>query len=110
MQNLKWYVLNENFNARKIELFNIFNHSGLTESLEKILKKYTNFEDFKEKLKNKLFYYFNSKREYEILVKDLGKTIEEKISVYDQVIPNVDLLANYIIDEYNKNKRKKLEK
>lgn len=102
---MKWYVLKYNFNKGKIENFNIFDSSRFNECVEKLLKKYITFEDFKEKLDKDLMYCFWSKREYEIMCADLFETnIEkyEKIDVYRQLKPNLDILARYIIDEYNK--------
>ena len=101
---MKWYVLRYNFNKGKIENFNIFDSSRFNECIVKLLKKYTSFEDFKENLDKDLMYCFWSKREYEIMCADLfEKDMEnyEKISVYDQVKPNLDVLARYILGEYN---------
>ena len=111
--NLEWFVLNHNFNENKIENFNIFHSSRFLDCLEKSIKKYTTFENFKKELRSDLMYCFWSKAEYEIIAGGLfSKTDEEffKIDIFAQVEPNLDILANYIIDEVNKKKRKKLEK
>lgn len=116
MENLKWYVLRKDFNTDKIEQFNIFDHWKFTEAIEEALKKYENFDTFKENVKKELMYYFWCKSEYEILITDLFVDIEklewddfEKIDIYSQVLPNLDILCRYIIEEYNKKKRNKLE-
>ena len=104
MENLKWYVLNYDFNAKKIENFNIFRSVRFTEGVQELLEHYITFEDFVEKLESELRYSFWSKREYEIFVGDAFETnIEnfEKIDIYSQVKPNVKILAKYIIDNYN---------
>lgn len=113
MENLKWYVLRKDFNADKMERFNIFDHRGFAEDIEKVLKKYENFNTFKESVKKELMYYFWCKSEYEIIVGGLHTELDwenfEKIDIYSQVLPNLDILCRYIIEEYNKKKRKKLE-
>ena len=104
MEDLKWYVLNYNFNEKKVENFNIFRSIRFTESVQDLLDNYITFEDFVEKLDRKLKYSFWSKREYEISVGDAFETDldkYEKIDIYSQVKPNVKILAKYIIDNYN---------
>lgn len=111
--NLKWYVLNHDFNKNTIEKWNIFNSSRFIDGLNNLLKKYTTFSDFKEKLEKELMYCFWSKAEYEIIVGGLFAKEDKdffKIDIYSQVKPNLDILANYIIDEVNKKKRKKFVK
>lgn len=108
---MKWYVLNYEFNKKKIELFNIFNSSKFNEGVEKLLKKYTTFSNFVDELDSLAMYCFWCKAEYEILCGGLiskeGKL--EKINVYTQLKNNIETLAKYVILEYNKNKRKKIE-
>ena len=104
MENLKWYVLNYDFNGKKVENFNIFRSVRFTEGVQDLLDNYITFEDFVEKLDRKLKYSFWSKREYEISVGDAFETDldkYEKIDIYSQVKPNVKILAKYIIDNYN---------
>lgn len=98
-QKLEWYVLNYDFNKQKIEYYNIFNHTYLLESLQKILNNYTNFNDYIEQLDKLLRYCFWSKREYEISVGDAFETDLtkfKKIDVYFQLKPNIELLGIYI--------------
>lgn len=104
MENLKWYVLNYDFNRKKVENFNIFRNIRFVEGVQDLLEHYITFEDFVEKLESELKYAFWSKREYEISVSDAFETDlnkYEKIDVYSQVKPNVRILAKYIIDNYN---------
>ena len=98
-QKLEWYVLNYDFNKQKIEYYNIFNHTYLLESLQKILNNYTNFNDYIEQLDKLLRYCFWSKREYEISIGDAFETDLtklKKIDVYFQLQPNIKLLGIYI--------------
>jgi hypothetical protein len=111
--NLRWYVLNHNFNANTITKFNIFDSSRFNDCLDNLIKKYSNFEDFKIKLKNDLRYCFWSKAEYEIIAGGLFAREGNdffKIDVYSQIEPNIDILADYIFEKVNEKKKKKLVK
>lgn len=106
MKEREFYVLNYDFNGKKIEAFNIFCNVKLLDGIDKLLEEYISFDDFCEKLDSLLRYCFWSKREYEISVadafeEDLSKY--EKIDVYRQVAPNLKLIANLIIDYHNEN-------
>lgn len=109
-ENLEWYVLEHDFNSDQIRQFNIFDSLNFTKWLEVAVKKYENYGKFKEDLRGALFYAFGSKAEYEIICKGLVSTKDNefKIDVYTQVLPNLDILAKYILTEVNKKKRKKL--
>lgn len=110
IENLEWYVLNHDFNKDEIEKFNIFRSINFTKWVDIAIKKYETYEKFREDLRGALFYAFCSKAEYEIICKGLVsiKDNEFKIDVYEQVLPNLDILAKYILTEVNKKKRKKL--
>jgi len=102
----KFYVLNYDFNSKKMVMYNIFNNARLTEGIDELIANFITYEDFREKLKNLLMYCFWSKREYEIMATDLfeddpGKW--EKIDIYYQVLPNIDVIAKIIIDCHNEN-------
>lgn len=104
---LKYYVMIEDFNNENVRMFNIFNHSYIDKELPKLLKAYTSYEDFKERLTRLFKYCFWSKREWEMFITVRDK--EVKVSVYKQIEPNIDLIIHYIIEEYNKHHRKKIE-
>lgn len=100
---MEWYVLNYNFNEKKVETFNIFRNARFSEAIQELLENYITFDDFVEKLKNEVKYSFWSKREYEISVGD-AFCVEEELEKWDifmQVLPNIKILAKYIIDFYN---------
>ena len=59
-----WNVYNRDFNSRKIEVFNIFDHSSFRDSVRKLRKKKLPKEEFAEQLKREVMYYFWSKYEY----------------------------------------------
>lgn len=102
---MEWYVLNYNFNEKKVEYFNIFRSCRFSDGVEELLENFVSFEDFSEKLNRLLRYCFWCKAEYEIMV---GRLCEEdtnkytKVDIYSQVKPNIRVLAKYILDEYNK--------
>lgn len=68
MKDLKWYVYCHDFNGRKIKSFNVFAHGRFREDVEKDLKKYKNKEEFAERLRRNLSYYFWSKAEWEVVI------------------------------------------
>ena len=105
------YVLLHDFNTDRIELFNIFQSHNFLYGVMKALEK-TNYNEFRNEINNWLMYSFWSKCEYEIVCG--GLFVEqpehlEKIDVYYQVKNNVDVLSRYIIAEYNKKRKKKIE-
>ena len=57
-----------NFNGRSIEKFNIFDHGRFLEDVKKDLKKYADKEEFSERLRGHLFYYYGSKCEWEVVI------------------------------------------
>ena len=96
---LEWYVLNYDWNAKKIINFNIFGASFIEKLYKEVKKKkVANTEDLKQFIDNWAKYYFSSRREYEIAVGDLGTKEEdlEKIDVYRQIKPNLDRITEYV--------------
>ena len=102
---MEWYVLNYNFNLKKIEPINIFNYGNFLKDIKEIQKEYIerkeDIEFFENKINSELLYYFWSKREYEISVGDLfEKDLEkyEKIDVYYQVKINFKAFIEYLLN------------
>lgn len=102
---MEWYVLNYNFNLKKIEPINIFNYGNLLEEIKEIYKEYIerkeDIEFFENKINSQLLYYFWSRREYEISVGDLfEKDLEkyEKIDVYYQIKMNFKAFIEYLLN------------
>ena len=101
---MEWYVLNYDFNGKKVEDFNIFRNIKLLRFLDEARENFITFDKFVEDLDNELKYYFWSKAEYEIMVGDLFEQDldkYEKIDVYRQLKPNVKTIAKYIVDYWN---------
>ena len=126
-----WNVYIENFNTKKIEVYNIFDHASFKHN---ILQEYSickSKEVFFDKLKRELTYYFWCKCEWEMVITDwpthitvdeiedlndelsryesrwhrkpyslnVDLPIQKKISVYDQVMLNWDIFAEYVWNE-----------
>ena len=65
---LEWYVYRENWNNKKIEAFNIFNHSRFYDDVMKALKNFDNKEEFAEEVKKSLMWCYWCKSEYEVVI------------------------------------------
>lgn len=68
VKDLKWIVYYDSFNNKEIKTFNIFEHGGFREDVEKYFKKYKDKEEFAEHLRRSLFYYYGSKAEWEVVI------------------------------------------
>lgn len=98
---MKWNVYFHNFNTNKIEEYNIFNHSSFRYEVKQLIKKYKDKDTFIEKLKSELMYYFWKKSEWEVIVSPWVGRKEPcniKIDVYDQVMLNWNVFADYVWD------------
>lgn len=65
---MTWNVFRESINRREIVKYNIFNHSGFANEVDELLKEDVTRDEFDEKLRMILFYYFGSKAEYEVVI------------------------------------------
>ena len=103
---MKWFVLNYDFNSKKVVDYNIFNNIKFSRGVNELVENYDgDFKDFALNLNSLAKYCFWSKREYEISVGDLFEqdiNAYEKIDVYRQVEKNIEVLAHYILSESNK--------
>lgn len=66
---MEWIVYNFNINKQKIETYNIFEHGSFLRYIKKAIKKYKDKDEFTEKLRSELMYYFWSKAEHELIIK-----------------------------------------
>lgn len=106
--NLSWYVYRQDANSGKIEPWNIFEHGRFSEDTMANIKRFCPKQNdgdnsemaksaFEQQIKSDLMYYFWSKAEYEIILKNwIGKDCEIKIDVYDQVMLNFDKFIDYL--------------
>ena len=98
----QWMVLYHNRNAKKIEPHNVLRHGGIREDIVKATKKCKTKEEFADKLRSSLMYYYWSKCEWEIIVGPWcgGRDTKEiKIDVFDQVMYNWEHFLEYVWNE-----------
>ena len=106
---LEWYAMDYNWNKQKVEFINVLRddlveriQNGMKKKDFSIDKKIETLDDLKTVVQRELMYHFWAKAEYEITVGDLfPKTVEEleKVSIYDQLKPNLDRIVEYINNE-----------
>lgn len=101
---MEWYVYRHDTNKGKIIKYNVVN-TGVIDHLIKMLnqikeeKGHWNYDDFKEAAKQIYRYYYWSKSEHEIVIKEwVGKETEEKIDVFDQLMLNWDIFVDHLYD------------
>ena len=63
-----WNVYREDFNNRAIVKYNIFNHRGFAQDVNKLLKEDITKDEFIERLKRSLMYWFWCKSEHEVVI------------------------------------------
>ena len=133
---LEFYVLNYNWNAKKVVNYNIFNNINVYETAVREAKKYLRNpgkykhyvmgfgkdesyylygkEAFIEELRMTVSWQERSRREYEISVGDAFETDLEKFEKWDcyqQFEPNKELVADYVLNQVRKFlKEQKLKK
>lgn len=96
-----WNVYRYDVNARKIYVYNIFNHGEFWMYIQELFNtpetKMTK-EYFSNKLERELLYYFWSKCEHEIIIAPwIGdENAAIKVDVYDQVMNNWEHFDNYL--------------
>lgn len=67
---MKWYVYRENANTKRIEIYNIFDHASFKADVQEAYATSKTKDEFVERLKRSLMYYFWSKCEYEVVITD----------------------------------------
>lgn len=96
---LQWNVYHINSMKNKVETFNVFNHWRFREEMIKTLLNSNTKEEFSEKLRHSVFYYFGWKYEYEICITSLFSNREEtdeKIDIRHQLLLNWDRFIDYL--------------
>lgn len=93
---IKWNVYYYDVNRKKINTYNIFEHSSFKKEFSVLLKCDLTKEVFSDQLKHILQYYFWGKCEWEIVLNhDNGTNINRKIDIYEQVMLNWDKFVEY---------------
>lgn len=111
MEKLEWYCMEWDFNADKPCMFNIMRAINIEDLRKKLRYKgkkpneynsIKNYEELKKYLKNAFFYRFWRKSEHEMIVKSwpcADKSPEVKVDVYDQILPNLERIAEYVVQK-----------
>lgn len=121
--NLCWNVYEHELNSNEIKVYNIFDHGRFFEDVKESLKKCKDKEDFKERIKRHLFYYFGFKCKWEVIItswpayickEELERLYDEatsgehlygvhprlevarKIDIREQVMLNFDVFIDYV--------------
>ena len=93
---MEWNVYRHDSNWNKIVKWNIFDHGMFREDMRILLQNNLIKDDFSKRLETTVSYYFWSKTEYEIILKPwVGKDIEVKIDIYNQLKMNWDKFVDY---------------
>lgn len=107
MVAFEYWVLNYNFNTKSIEYYNIFDNISVLECTNDLCKQYKRkkmtFNEFMEELRKTIAWQEWSRVEYEISVgapfEDDCKKLE-KWDAYQQALPNIRLIAKYVLEKY----------
>lgn len=113
---MEWNVYRIGYSRDNVETFNIFYHFHFLEGCAKAAKeKEITKEQFAERLKSELLYYYGYKYEWEILISCLLSRDDEKsrkVDVREQIMINFDHFLDYVwnnrselIKQYNAKKR-----
>lgn len=101
---LHFYVLNYDFNKKKVVLFNIFDNIHVYEATLQLVDDYNDnkysFEEFVNELIKIVQWQEWGRREYEISVGDAFETNLEKFEKWDcfeQFKPNAEMFAHYLL-------------
>lgn len=111
---LEWNVYVSNFNGKRIETDNVFEHGGFIKDCQEAYKKYKDDKDaFLEKVRRSLMYYYWSKTEWEIIISHWPpreNAQDMKIDVFDQVMLNWPIFSEYVWnnrDEFKVRRKRK---
>lgn len=99
----EFYVPQYNFNAKKIEMWNIFDNIHVYNNVVKLtrdhIKNGTPYEEYKEELRKIIQWQEWGRCEYEVLIGGWPPTDElEKWDAYGMALPNIDLIAQMCIE------------
>lgn len=96
-----WNVYVDDFNAKEIGTYDIMQNSRFVEDARKAIKECETRDEFAERIRRDLMYYFWSKCEWEIILSDWPPSgqVEKKIDVFDQVMLNFDVFVDYLWEE-----------
>ena len=125
----EFYVLNYDFNRKKVFMYNIFNNIRVQEWTENAVRKYLRapkkftytpysgsreriygFDAFVMELDRTIAWQERMRREYEISVADAFETDIDKLEKWDcymQAAPNMEIIAREVIYQYKQQLKSK---
>lgn len=110
--NFEFYVLNYDFNRKKVILYNIFNNVQVYDWSLKLTRKRARNDikddEYRKELRSIIQWQEWSRREYEISVGDAFErdcTKLEKWDCYEQAKPNIELIADMCLKRYRQWKK-----
>lgn len=94
--NLQWYVLKWDSMQNKIVNYNVL--TGVAEDLyiEVKAKRVSDRNLLKKYLQHYFMYNYWGKAEHEMYISDLYGNHYEKIDIWRQIKPNLDLIVDYV--------------
>ena len=95
---MEWYAYYHDSNAKKIRPLNVFDHGGFRRDFQKLLKKkYIDRDAFSKELRSSMMYYFWSKCEYEVIIKEwVGVPAQLHVDIFQQVEMNWSHFVDYL--------------
>ena len=96
---LEWNVYYEDFNNKRIDIFNVFDHGRFYDDVVKLIHRHPTKKEFSEELKTSARYFFWSKCEWEILITAWvpnNRFDDMKVDIFNQLTLNWDAFVNYI--------------
>ena len=111
---LEWWVWYFNFNAKRIEKYNVFAHGGFLDDCKKIARKCKDDKYiFAETLRRSAMYFFWAKCEWEIVICGFPPAwdgVRDKIDVFAQLTANWDAFVDYVWDHAAELRRREKKK
>lgn len=104
---MEYYVLRQDYKNGGIASYNLFEDKDFRNRLLKIIENYVTYEEYKRDLKRLLQEKFLIGSANVIRVGELGSKVTRNATVYEQVEPNFDILARYIIETWNETPNRK---
>ena len=110
--NFEFYVLNYDFNRKKVILYNIFNNAQVYDWSLKLTRKRARNDikddEYREALRSIIQWQEWARREYEISVGDAFETDCNKLEKWDcfeQAAPNIEVIADMCLKRYRQWKK-----
>lgn len=108
---LCWYCINWDFNSKKPVYINVIRYIDAAELFKRLTysgnnrnayNSITTQDEFYSFCRSQLAYYFRGNANFEMSLGDLHVSVIDsmyKLSVFDQIEPNINHIINYIITE-----------